>query len=204
MSSSKVFLLAAAVVFAAPPIVASCSQEDDHGATVDDSCSNGVYVLVGVTDEACRAYIDAEAKVVSDTRAPSWSTPADGATLPADPPATFAWTKSATALHLAPARQQRGLLAQLGHALDPLPLAWAHGNTTGDGYVLLFRDGADKEVLRVMTTSALYTPDAAAWAKLKAAKSLKITLVYVSFVDNVLTTGTTPSAATPIRVTIGG
>ncbi len=197
----SVTVAVAAVVALAAPLFASvaCSQSDDHHAhdpIPSDPCSDGgAHVRVGVTDEACRAFADAEARgqIVTDgTRAPAWSTPAAGP-VAASPPPTFSWTKGAIAV---------SPLRRLLRALDPIGTAWAHGDTTGDAYVLQLRDAAGGELLRVLTTGLEWTPDQATWDRVRAGGSVRVVLVGVRFVRNEVAPGTSPVAAPPFEVTV--
>jgi len=175
-----------------------CSDDHSHESTVNDACSDGgAYERVVVTDEACRSYVEAESRsqVVTDiAKAPAWTSPAAGVTkVSATTPPRFAWTKGTLA---------RSMWKKLLRAIDPLPEAWAHGDTTGDAYVLYFRDGAGKELHRVMTTNTEYTPTAATWDRIRAGGTVKVTLVGVRFTTNAVATGTKPTAAEPRTFTV--
>lgn len=163
----------------------ACSQS--HQADANDPCSDGGrYERINVTDEACRAFVEAESRgqvVVDGARAPSWTMPQ--ARVPASPPPRLIWTK--------------GTLAR---AWSFLKSAWAHGDTTGDAFVLSFRDGAGKELHRALTTNTEYTPSSAVWGKISAGRSFTVTLIGVRFTRNTIATGTKPTAAPPLSVTV--
>lgn len=193
------------LALAAPLIVSvACSHSHDdhsHDPIPGDPCSDGgAHVRVGVTDEACRAFADAEARgqVVTDaTKAPTWSSPAPGPTpssVPATPPPTFAWAEGSLAV---------SPLRKLLRAIDPIGVAWAHGETTGDAYVLQLRDGSGKEVLRVLTTGLEWTPDQATWDRVRASGALRVVLVGVRFTRNEIAPGTAPVAAAALELTVG-
>jgi hypothetical protein len=170
--------------------LAGCS-DPPHDPVENDPCAGHIQ-LMGVTDEACRAYVEAESRslVVTDAaKAPAWVAP-DAATtsLPAAPPARFAWTKGTLA---------RSPWKKLLRMIDPLPEAWAHGDTTGDAYVLIFKDGTGAERHRVMTVNTEYTPGPAAWDPIRAGGTFSVTLIGVRFTQNVIASGTKPTAADP-------
>ncbi|MBL8716962.1 MAG: hypothetical protein JNL79_13250 [Myxococcales bacterium] len=157
-----------------------CSSSETPAAVTGPCADGGAIVRLGsFTDEACLAFVEAEQRkqVVSDpTRAPQWSGPPAGKLSGATPP-TFTWSKGTLAARFS--------LVAAAHA---------HGNTTGDAYVLTFRDAAGKELLRVMTTNLGFAPDAATWARLAVAKSLVVSLVGARYTSNALSTGVAPTA----------
>jgi hypothetical protein len=169
---------------------ASCAPDHDHG-TVADACGDGgAYERIEVTDEACRAFTEAESRgqvVVDATKAPSWTNPLTKVVVA--PPPRFAWAKGTLA--------HRKTLGQwlIGEA-------WAHGDTTGDAFVLTFRDRAGKELHRVLTTNVEYTPAAANWDKIRAGGTFVVTLTGVRFTRNVIATGTRATSADPLTITV--
>lgn len=169
----------------------ACSSSDAPVAASGPCADGGAIVRLGsFTDEACLAFLEAEQRkqVVTDAaRAPQWTAPRAGK-LPASTPPTFLWTKGTLAIRPRP-------FALLGTAA-------AHGITTGDGYVVTFRDGAGKELLRVMSTNAGFAPDAATWTKLAAAKTLVVSLVGARYTDNALATGVAPTAQPDVTFTV--
>lgn len=148
------------------------------------------------TDEACRAFVDRETQglIARDpsSRTPILTAPQDGATLSRAVWPVFTWAKGPGA-RLGPAER----------VIDWLePSAWAHGFTTGDAYVLEFTQGCS-EFLRVMTESTSWTPDAASWALLEAAKGpITATIVWAKYVQNDVATGTTPVAGKSVTFSI--
>ncbi len=187
----------AVLVLVGPVASVACSQDADPPVTTaGDPCSDGgAHVrLGGVTDEACRAYAEAESRglVVADpAKAPTLTSPT--ASVPATPPPRFAWSA--------------GTLARTGtRALDVRALfvatAWAHGDTTGDAYALHFRDGAGIERLRVLTTNREYVPDQATWDRVSAGGTLSVTVVGMKLTRNALATGTKPTANAPLVLTV--
>ncbi len=175
-----------------------CSSDHEHESTANDACSDGgAYERSEVTDEACRAFVEAETRsqIVTDAaKAPTWTTPAAGVTTLTATPPKFAWTKGT----LARATWKKWL-----RAIDPLPNAWAHGDTTGDAAVLIFSDASGKELHRVLTTSTEYTPSAAIWDRVRASGTVKVSLIGVRFTVNVISSGTKPTAAEPRTFTVG-
>jgi hypothetical protein len=191
------FVLAALALPLAVSVACTSPADPRPDANPADPCINGLYVLdPEFSDEACHAYVDAESSTVVDkTLAPIFTAPAAGAKLPATPPARFAWTAGTIAVRASP---WRDLVRELG----PLREAHAHGSTTGVGYVLTFKDGGGKEVLRVMTLLTEHTPSDASWAKLKAAGALTVSVVGVRFTNNAIAAGSKPTVGAPLACTI--
>ena len=171
-----------------------CSHEAPATTTKDPCNDGGAYERVEVTDEACRSFTEAESRgqvVVDAARAPSWSSPPTK--VPAAESPILKWTKGT----LARSSWQRWL-----RAINPIGEAWAHGDTTGDAFVLTFRDPAGKALHRALTTFTQYQPSSASWQKIKAAGAFSVTLTGVRFTVNVIASGTKPTSATPITVTV--
>jgi hypothetical protein len=186
-------LLALAVLV----VTTGCGRDDHDEPTAGNPCRDGTHQLLGaVTDEACIAFLDAEASAVTDdTRAPRFSEPLAGATVQRASPPRFAWSRGTLA------RTTRHRLLRF---LSPIGEAWAHGEINGDAFVLTFRDGTGKEVHRAFTDALEYTPDAAAWARIRGASSLQVTLTGVRFTKNAIATGTRPTAGSPLALTLEG
>lgn len=174
-----------------------CSSQDDEHESGAGPCSDGTYVLAGeVTDEACLAFVDAETRgqIVTDAaKAPTFTAPKTGDKVPAAPPPRFAWTNGTLAI-----TPWKRLL----RAIDPIGVAWAHGNTTGDVAVLLFRDAAKKEVYRVLTSGTEFTPDTATWDRIRASGTLEVTLIGVRFTQNAIASGTRPTTGDVLKITV--
>lgn len=160
-------------------------------------CGNGTYQLVGaVTDEACMAYVDAEKSTVTDdARAPKLTEPTAGAKLNRATPPRFAWSRGTLA---------RSTWHRVLRYLSPIGEAWAHGEINGDAFVLSFRDATGKELHRVLTDALDYTPDAAAWSRIRGAASVQVVLTGVRFTKNAIATGTKPTAPAPLTFTLEG
>jgi len=177
-------------------LASACTSEDDHHVT-SGPCADGTYLLAGeVTDEACLAFVEAETRgqIVTDaTKAPTFTTPESGDKVPKAPPPRFAWTNGTLAI----TPWKRFL-----RAIDPISVAWAHGDVTGDVGVLIFRDAAKKELYRVFTTGTEFTPDQATWDRLSAAGSLEVALVGVRFTRNVIATGTRPTTGDVLKISV--
>jgi hypothetical protein len=132
----------------------------------------------GASDEALIALLSAQPQSVPE-QAAVFTSPADGATVPADPAPKFAWRIGA-ATGMSPRPAPCGALALrapasrcggswLRAALSVVPSAHAHGTpVNGRAYLVLFSDAKGAPLLRVFTTRLDYTPDAAAWSKLRA------------------------------------
>jgi hypothetical protein len=169
-----------------------CSHSDDHSVPGDPCNDGGAYERFEVTDEACRAYVEAETRgqIVTDAaKAPTWTNPQTK--VPVAPQPTFTWTKGTLA---------KSLWKRAINLLEKD--AWAHGDTTGDAYVLSFKDKSGKEVHRVMTAFTTYTPAQKTWDTIRAGGTFTVTLTGVRFTVNAISSGTKPTASTPITVTV--
>jgi hypothetical protein len=183
---------------AAVAALAACKGDDHHDEDpTGNPCRDGTYQLVGaVTDEACISYVDAEKlSVTDDTKAPKFTDPMNGTKFSRSTPPRFAWTRGTLA---------RTNLHRILRYLSPVSEAWAHGEINGDAFVLSFRDATGKELHRVLTDALEYTPDAAAWAKIRVASSVQVVLTGVRFTKNAIATGTRPTSATPLSRTLEG
>lgn len=188
----RALLVGSAVLFL------GCSGDDHHNQpTAGNPCRDGTHQLLGaVTDEACMAFLDAESStVVDDTKAPRFSEPAASAAIQRSSPPRFAWSRGTLA---------RSPSNRLWRFLSPIGEAWAHGEINGDAFVLVFRDGSGKELHRAFTDAVEYTPDAAAWGKIRGAAALQVTLTGVRFTKNAIAAGTRPTAGSPLSVTLEG
>lgn len=168
----------------------ACSSEAAPVTTGPCADGGAIVRLGSFTDEACLAFLEAEQRkqIVTDpVRAPQWTAPPAGKLAAATAP-TFLWTK--------------GTLAARPRPFTALGAAAAHGITTGDGFVLTFRDSVGQELLRVMSTNAGFSPDASTWAKLAARKTLVVSLVGARFTNNVLATGVAPTAQTDVTFSV--
>jgi hypothetical protein len=121
------------------------------------------------TDEAWRAMLDARASTSDDnSRGSTVTSPAEGAVLDANTPATFSWSTPLAAA------DPPWLPIQLGSN------AYAHGDpVTGDIHFLFFRN-ANGDVLQVPTTEGTWTADTDRWTTLKAGATDGLTLDVVS------------------------
>jgi hypothetical protein len=180
-------------------LVTACSPADGPAASADeDPCVDGTYLLAGeVNDEACRTFLAWESSgqiVTSASLGPKLTAPVGPVQRAVAP--TFAWTKGALA-HAAPSPWRRLL-----RALDPIPTAEAHGLINGDAAVLIFRDGQQREVYRVMTSGTEFTPDGATWQRVASSSALSLALVGVRFADNAVARGTRPTQGPPVALVI--
>lgn len=175
--------------------VTGCGEDHAHDVSAGDPCNDGgAYERYEVTDEACKAFVEAETRglvVVDAAKAPAWTSPPTK--VPAAPPPKLTWSKGTLA---------RSPWKRLLKALHPIGEAWAHGDTTGDAFILTFKDGAGKELHRAMTINTDYTPAQTTWDKIRASKSFVVTLTGVRFTRNVIASGTKPTAAPPITITV--
>jgi hypothetical protein len=85
-----------------------------------------------------------------------------------------------------------------------VPSAQAHGTPiNGRAYFLVFSTAKSEGVLRVFTTRLDYTPDAAAWAKLRAAGGpITATALNAVFENNRVVVGEAPWEGEPVTFTI--
>jgi len=153
-------------------------------------------VYVGaVTDEALNRMLDLSASDVASHHV-VLDTPAEGAVLPKDTPASFSFHPVSASGRLldrprherfAGARPRaRGPLLQLWGSLQLEGVAFAHGTPfNGTAYLLDFIDASSQIELRVFTDQTSYTPDAASWARLAAApKPLSLVVTSAIFEEN--------------------
>ncbi|MBI2388678.1 MAG: hypothetical protein HYV09_03590 [Deltaproteobacteria bacterium] len=186
----------AAFALALASCLVSC-DDHEHASDPADPCSEtGAWEKLAVTDEACRAFVAAETRgeiVIDASKAPRLTNPTPGAIVPAAPVPRFTWSAGVVA---------RTPWNRLLRALHPIGTAWAHGETIGLVHVLVFRDGAKKELHRVLTPATDYTPGAAHWERLRAAGKVEVTLYAVRFAANAIAAGTRPVGGEPQSFTI--
>lgn len=178
-----------------PSTIDASAQPADAGADAATGPCDGVSRAdVSFTPKACQAFADRETNdTVSyeqNTRAPSFVEPSDGSALTPDAWSIFAWKKGPDAR--LPARGGlREWLEPSAYALTPL---------SGDGYVLEFKQGCT-EVLRTMTASTFWAPDAASWALLTATQGpVTVRVYWMKFTADGLVSG--PIASDPITITM--
>jgi hypothetical protein len=195
----------AAALLTLPSIVVTSCSSDPPPVSGSDLClgTDPRFVFLHpagtefrYTDEACRTFLDQEkqGRISEETsaRTPTWVEPAEGAKLAAATPAKLSWAKGPGAFFWR--ERVLGWLA---------PLAHAHGNTTGDGYVVIFKDSAGAEFLRLMTQDTSWTPDATSWDRMKAArKPISARVVWAKYTANAIASGTQPVASKPLTFTI--
>ncbi|AUX24735.1 hypothetical protein SOCEGT47_052740 [Sorangium cellulosum] len=190
------------------------SSGTSAGAELDDVIYEG-----GATDEALVALLAAEPKTDA-SQGTAFDAPEDGAALPGDtapelsfhvggaairtaPPAGPALRRAAGAL---PAARDGGapVWAELGALLGPVRAARAHGTPiNGRAYFLVFSTEAREGLLRVFTTKLSYTPDAAAWDKLRSAGApITVHVTNAVFENNRIAPGGGPFAGEPVTFSI--
>ncbi|AUX45632.1 hypothetical protein SOCE26_071270 [Sorangium cellulosum] len=194
-------------------------HEDDptsSGPELDDVVYEG-----GATDEALVALL-AVAPKTEPSQGTVFDAPEDGATIPGDaaPELTFhvagsaqgAAPRIAPALRLAaasaPAAREvgagAGAWAELAALFGPARAAQAHGTpVNGRAYFLVFSTAEREGLLRVFTTELSYTPDAAAWEKLRSAGApITVEVVNALFESNRVAQGGGPFVGEPVTFTI--
>lgn len=177
--------LAAAVFFGSlnPGGDGCCGSHDDEETATGPSDA----VYEGTANDEALSELEGIAAPEDASRAPSLSTPAAGAKIPVAPAAAFEWKASPTAMLPGRPRAPYATSAPFG----PMRKAHAHGNPmNGKAYLLVLRDGAGANVVRVFTTNTKYVPDAATWEKLKAAKQLSAVFTGASYDNNKVVQGT--------------
>ena len=161
---------------------------------------NGVVYEGLATDEALVILLGFEAH--SDpTQNAKFDHPMPQMSLPAAPPATFAWHIGEmagswpTSLHK--------WASTLGAILGPRR-AHAHGAPiNGRGYFLVFSTPSSPKLLRVFTTELTYTPDTTAWAMLASASGpISLTITNAIFEDNRVAQDGGPYAGSAISFSI--
>jgi hypothetical protein len=173
----------------------SCTQTIEGGAPLET-----------FSDEACLGLDTAEARTGlthDSAQAPAMDQPAEGATLPATPPFTFAWhpTGLAWRLRRAPARRFTWR-DDLTRWAALVPAAEAHCPAFGGvGYAVIFRTHG-QQLLRSNTAHTYYQPTPDAWARLRAARgTIEMTVEAARFSNNTVTEGPYDQA-TPRHFTI--
>ncbi|WP_437808016.1 hypothetical protein [Sorangium sp. So ce1078] len=201
------------------------SHDHDHGDTSSGTSSgpnlDDVIYEGGATDEALIALLAAEPKD-EPSQGTAFDAPEDGATLPGDaaPELTFhvAGAAQRTAPRAAPAPRSAGaapgareagaagasLWAEVGALLGPVRAAQAHGTPiNGRAYFLVFSTAEREGLLRVFTTKLSYTPDAAAWEKLRAAGApLTVSVLNAVFENNRIVQGGGPFTGEPVSFSV--
>jgi len=167
-------------------------------APSQDPCADGTIVLLDClavdgaapdrfTDEACRSFhtaVTRAAPTQNDAQAPVVDAPTEAQSVAAGTPFQFRWHPTGLALRLLPARTlaRRRLEPrdELRRWFTVIPEAHAHCAPFGGvAYELRLKSGAET-LARVQTANTSYTPDAATWSRLRAARSAITMYVYVA------------------------
>jgi len=175
-------------------------HEGDGGEAGDDVIAD-VNFEGGATDEALIELL-AGTPTANAAETASFTAPAAEAALPAASPATFTWALPQQGSRLdilrpgshelfapepsTPGALERTATSTLGLLLSGVAKAHAHGDpVNGRAYFVVFATSADAKRLRVFTTATTYTPDDAAWTKLKGAGApITATLTSAVFESN--------------------
>jgi hypothetical protein len=181
----------------------ACSSSDSH----DQRGPADVIYDTGTTDEALSKLLDAQPKN-DPARAPTFTSPTPNQKLSAATPATFSWKATPTGMRRAAPPKERFALGPSIESTAAGPIggersAHAHGDPlNGRAYFVVF-SASGNVVVRVFTTKTSYTPDDAAWTKLKGVKApITATITSASFDNNNLTPDGGPFAGTPVTFTI--
>jgi hypothetical protein len=174
--------------------VPACNGHDDHHAPTDALIQGEANIDGFDAFSAATATNDA-------AKAPTLTSPASDAKVPGAQPIKFEW-KAATA-QVAPFDRTHGFAARF-----PIPFASirdaraAHGDPmNGKAYLLTLRNG-ETNVVRVFTTDTTYQPDAAAWQKLRDARTISATVTVASFDNNRIVSGSGPFVGNATSFTI--
>ncbi len=134
------------------------------------------------SDESWRSMQDGEARATKDdTKAVTLFAPTANQSFPSATPFKLTWSTPLTASLDRPARARPSTLSQLGNFI--YSSAWAHlPPVTGPLHLLRISDGTNACPIEVVTTRLEWTPNDAAWAKLKEKAGKKLTLdVYSAY-----------------------
>ncbi|WP_437478536.1 hypothetical protein WME75_30480 [Sorangium sp. So ce1014] len=216
---------ALAALVSAGMYAGACGHDHDHGDTSSGTSSgpdvDDVIYEGGATDEALLALLAAAPKD-EPSQGTVFDAPAEGATLAGDaaPELTFRvagaaqWRApgAAPALRFAGAAPGAGdsgaagasLWAEVGALLGPVRAARAHGTPiNGRAYFLVFSTAEREGLLRVFTTKLSYTPDAAAWEKLRAAGApITASVINAVFENNRIVQGGGPFPGEPVSFSV--
>ncbi|TAK32686.1 MAG: hypothetical protein EPO40_01910 [Myxococcaceae bacterium] len=188
---------------------------DDHTVT-SAACSDRSVISLpacptedGFSDETCQSFDDRTANgqsMANDTRAPSIAAPTEGQAVAGTTPFTFQWMAPTSLRWRVPAPRALTLADEWRRWTTLVPEAQAHCPPfSGRGYDLIFRSG-DQVVFRRQQSGTSWTPDAAAWARLRTAASggaLALTIQTATFSANLIPSGSGPFVqSTPRRFTI--
>ncbi|NUQ72648.1 MAG: hypothetical protein HUU21_03755 [Polyangiaceae bacterium] len=191
-------LIAACSVAIYTPACGSDETQPTEPGTTD---LTDVIYESGATDEALVALLSAKS-IEDPAMGAALTAPAQGAELPPTPP-TFTWgVGGAGALILPPVAPRRLKLAF--ELFGPERAAEAHGApVNGNAYFLVFSTPKNSRLVRVFTTTLSYTPDAAAWSRMKAAGApITASVLTGTFANNRLAEGGGPFAGSPTTFTI--
>ncbi|WP_437943174.1 hypothetical protein WMF27_28830 [Sorangium sp. So ce281] len=222
--SRALLVPALAALASAAMYTGACGHSYDHtsGGTASDPSLSDVIFEGGATDEALEALLAVEPKD-EPSQGTVFDAPEDGAMLPGDAAPTLTFHVAGAAQRTAPraaptlrlaaaaapgarelAAPGASIVAELGALLGPARAAWAHGTPiNGRAYFLVFTTAERELLLRVFTTKLSYTPDAAAWDKLRAAGGpITVSVISALFENNRIVQGGGPFTGAPVTFTL--
>jgi hypothetical protein len=179
-----------------PAVHEAGATTTDAGADGGDPCDGLVtFLSVFFSTQACTAFVSAESSGTigsdADPGAPIFSDPLDGAMLTSESWSPFVWARHATDARRGPVDRALDLIEPSALASTPL---------NGDAYVLEFSRGCE-EVMRVMTTSAFWSPDPVSWNTLSSLNGpVTVQVFWMRFQNDALAVTPLPSA--PITITM--
>ncbi|MDO9020914.1 MAG: hypothetical protein Q8S73_32195 [Deltaproteobacteria bacterium] len=188
---------------------------DDHTVT-SAACSDRSVISLpacptedGFSDETCQSFDDRTANgqsMANDARSPAIAAPTEGQALPGGTPFTFQWMAPTSLRRRMPVTRALTLADEWHRWTTLIPEAQAHCPPfSGRGYDLIFRSG-DQVVFRRQQSGTAWTPDAAAWARLRTAAAggaLALTIQTATFSANLIPSGSGPFVqSAPRRFTI--
>ncbi|WP_437332609.1 hypothetical protein [Sorangium sp. So ce394] len=216
---------ALAALASAAMYVGACGHGDDHDHDDTSAVPELADVIFegGATDEALVALLAADPKD-EPSQGTVFDAPEDGAAVSGDaaPALTFhvagaaRWTAPGAAPALGFAGARPGVpaagapaagaspWAELGALLGPVRAARAHGTPiNGRAYFLVFSTAEREGLLRVFTMKLSYTPDAAAWDKLRAAGGpITVSVLNAVFENNRIVQGGGPFTGEPVTFSV--
>ncbi|WP_437522804.1 hypothetical protein WME79_32440 [Sorangium sp. So ce726] len=214
--SRALLVPALAVLASAAMYTGACGHSDDHtssGTSSDPSLADVIFEG-GATDEALEELLAVDAKD-EPAQGTVFDAPEDGAMVPGEAALELTFHVAGAAQRTAPraapelrlataAAPGASIVAELGALLGPARAAWAHGTPiNGRAYFLVFTTAERELLLRVFTTKLSYTPDAAAWDKLRAAGvPITVSVISALFENNRIVQGGGPFTGEPVTFTI--
>jgi hypothetical protein len=166
----------------------------------------------GATDEGAYALLHI-ASVTDPQLSASFTYPTDGAVISSSQAPTFTWQSTLASVGMPGGEPWRYTRLEAPPVVDDrrepwlvfaIPEAHAHGiPMSGPGYFIHFTTASNPQVLRVFTENTSYTPDATAFAKLRAAGgTIQASILNAIFSENRIALGAGPYQGATITFSI--